>query len=118
MHTRKAFARHPLTDASRPPNGIPSVDERVNLLYTEGVKTGKIDIKTFVRTASTAAAKLFGLYPRKGEIVLGSDADLVIYDPDYRGIISVKTQLMNTDYSASKATNSKAAPPTSPSEAK
>ncbi len=81
------------------PNGIPSVEERVNLLYTEGVTTGKINLQTFVSTASTAAAKLFGLYPRKGEIALGSDADLVIYDPDYRGTISVKTQLMNTDYS-------------------
>jgi dihydropyrimidinase len=81
------------------PNGIPSVEERVNLLYTEGVKTGKIDLQTFVRTASTAAAKIFGLYPKKGEIAIGSDADLVIYDPAYSGTISVTTQQMNTDYS-------------------
>ena len=81
------------------PNGIPSVEERVNLLYTEGVKTGKIDLQTLVSTASTAAAKLFGLYPRKGEIAVGSDADLVVYDPEYCGVISVETQMMNTDYS-------------------
>lgn len=81
------------------PNGIPSVEERVNLLYTAGVKAGRIDLKTFVKVASTEAAKIFGLYPRKGEIAVGSDADLVIYDPDYRGTISVETQTMNTDYS-------------------
>ena len=81
------------------PNGIPSVEERVNLLFTEGVKSGKIDLRTFVSVASTAAAKLFGLYPRKGEIAVGSDADLVVFDPQYRGVISVKTQMMNTDYS-------------------
>ena len=81
------------------PNGIPSVEDRVNLLYTEGVKKGKLDLQTFVKVGSTAAAKLFGLYPRKGEIAVGSDADLVVYDPEYRGVISVETQMMNTDYS-------------------
>lgn len=81
------------------PNGIPSVEDRVNLLYTDGVKGGKIDLETLVRVGSTEAAKIFGLYPRKGEIAVGSDADLVVYDPDYRGTISVETQTMNTDYS-------------------
>lgn len=81
------------------PNGIPSVEDRVNLLYTEGVKKGKIDLQTFVKVGSTQAAKLFGLYPRKGEIAIGSDADLVVYDPDYRGYISAATHHMATDYS-------------------
>jgi len=81
------------------PNGIPSVEDRVNLLYTHGVATGRIDLQTFVAVASTNAAKQFGLYPRKGAIEVGSDADLVVYDPDYRGKISVDTQLMDTDYS-------------------
>ncbi|MGJ8723303.1 MAG: dihydropyrimidinase [Roseibacillus sp.] len=81
------------------PNGIPSVEERVNLLYTYGVTTGKIDLHTFVATASTNAAKRFGLFPCKGEIAVGSDADLVIYDPNYTGTISVETHSMNTDYS-------------------
>ena len=81
------------------PNGIPSVEDRVNLLFTEGVKKGRLDLQTFVKVASTAAAKVFGLYPRKGEIAVGSDADLVVYDPEYRGVISVETQMMNTDYS-------------------
>ena len=81
------------------PNGIPSVEDRINLLYTHGVTTGRIDLKTFVDAGSTQAAKLFGLYPRKGEIAVGSDADLVIYDPDYRGTISASTHQMNVDYS-------------------
>jgi dihydropyrimidinase len=82
------------------PNGIPSVEDRVNLLYTHGVRRGNIDIRTFVDAASTQAARLFGLYPRKGTIQPGSDADLVVYDGDYRGKISAETQLMNVDYSA------------------
>lgn len=82
------------------PNGIPSVEERVKLLYTEGVCEGKIDLQTLVKCASTNAAKIFGLYPRKGAIEVGSDADLVLWNPDYRGEISVETHSMATDYSA------------------
>ncbi|HEY3782042.1 MAG TPA: dihydropyrimidinase [Fimbriimonadaceae bacterium] len=80
------------------PNGIPGIEERVNLLYTYGVKTGILDIHRFVDVASTKVAKLFGLYPRKGTIAIGSDADLVIYDPSYKGTISAKTQHANNDY--------------------
>lgn len=82
------------------PNGIPGVEERVKLLYTHGVRTGKIDLQTLVRVGSTAAARIFGMYPRKGTIAEGSDADLVVWDPSYRGEISAKTHLMATDYSA------------------
>ena len=82
------------------PNGIPSLEERVNLLYTHGVRTGRIDLHTFVNVLSTAVAKQFDLFPRKGAIQLGADADLVVFDPDYRGTISAKTQSMNVDYSA------------------
>lgn len=82
------------------PNGIPSVEERVKLLYTHGVVPGRIDLHTFVRVASTRAAEIFGLYPRKGEIAPGSDADLVIWDPAWSGVISVATHSMATDYSA------------------
>jgi dihydropyrimidinase len=81
------------------PNGIPGLEDRVNLMYTYGVSRGSLSLNRFVDALSTRAAKLFGLYPRKGEIALGSDADLVIYDPAYRGTISVKTQHMNCDYS-------------------
>jgi dihydropyrimidinase len=87
-------------DFTKIPNGIPSIEDRVNLAYTYGVKRGRIDLSTFVDACSTQAAKLFGLFPRKGTIALGSDADLVVYDPEYRGKISQKTQQMNVDYSA------------------
>ncbi len=87
-------------DFTKIPNGIPSLEERINLLYTYGVKTGKIDLHTFVNVASTQVAKLFDLFPKKGAIQLGADADLVVFDPNYRGKISVKTQHMAVDYSA------------------
>lgn len=80
------------------PNGIPGIEDRINLLYTYGVKRGRIDLDRFVDCATTRAAKLFGLFPRKGTIGIGSDADLVVYDPNYRGIVSVKTQHVNNDY--------------------
>lgn len=87
-------------DFTKIPNGIPALEDRVNLLYTHGVCEDRLDLNTFVDCASTQVAKLFGLFPRKGTIAIGSDADLVVYDPDYRGKISQKTQLMNVDYSA------------------
>jgi dihydropyrimidinase len=87
-------------DFTRIPNGIPSIENRVHLLYTHGVATGRIDLHRFVDLASTKAAKLFGLFPKKGTIQPGADADLVIFDPNHRGTISAKTQQMNVDYSA------------------
>src|SRR6516165_449027 len=87
-------------DFTKIPNGIPSLQERINLLYTYGVKTGHIDLHTFVNAASTQVAKAFDLFPRKGTIQPGADADLVVFDPKYRGKISVKNQYMNVDYSA------------------
>ena len=80
------------------PNGIPGIEDRINLLYTYGVKRGLLSLERFVDVASTRAAKLFGLFPRKGDIAVGSDADLVIYDPNYRGVISAKSQHVNNDY--------------------
>jgi len=80
------------------PNGIGGIEERINLLYTHGVARGGLDLQRFVDAGSTRAAKLFGLYPRKGTIAVGSDADLVVYDPSYRGTISAKTQHSNNDY--------------------
>jgi dihydropyrimidinase len=87
-------------DFTKIPNGIPSLEDRVNAFYTYGVKRGRLDLHQFVDAGSTQAAKLFGLFPRKGTIQLGSDADLVIYDPTYRGTISAKTHQMNIDYNA------------------
>ena len=95
--TQKPMGRD---DFTKIPNGIPSLEERINLLYTYGVKAGRIDLHTFVNAASTQVAKLFDLFPRKGTIQLGADADLVVFDPDYRGVISARTQAMNVDYSA------------------
>ena len=80
------------------PNGIPGIEERVNLMYTYCVKRNAIDLHRFVDALSTRAAKLFGLFPRKGTIAVGSDADLVIYDTGYRGTISVATQHTNNNY--------------------
>ena len=94
--TQKAMGKD---DFTKIPNGIPAIEDRVNLLYTYGVSRGNLDLHRFVDAASTQAAKLFGLYPKKGTIEVGSDADIVIYDPDYRGTLSVKTQHMNLDYS-------------------
>jgi dihydropyrimidinase len=97
FHGQKEMGRG---DFTLIPNGIPSIQDRVHLLYTHGVATGRINLHRIVDAASTQAAKLFGLYPRKGTIQVGADADAVIFNPTYRGTISAKTQLMNVDYSA------------------
>src|SRR5580658_731809 len=80
------------------PNGIPGIEDRVNLMYTYGVKRGGLDIHRFVDALSTRPARLFGLFPRKGTIAVGADADLVVYDTEYRGVISAATQHSNNDY--------------------
>ena len=95
FHGQKEMGRD---DFTKIPNGIPAIEDRVNLLYTYGVSRGNLDLHRFVDAASTRAAKLFGLFPRKGTIQLGSDADLVIYDPNYRGTLSASNQVMNVDY--------------------
>lgn len=80
------------------PNGIPAIEDRVNLLYTYGVKRGPLDLHRFVEAASTKAAKIFGLFPRKGTIAVGSDADMVVYDPHAKGVITAAKQHVNNDY--------------------
>jgi dihydropyrimidinase len=96
FESQKSMGRDAFTKI---PNGIPSVEDRVNLLYTQGVCTGRLSLNAFVDAASTQAARIFGL-KGKGTIAVGADADLVIYDPAYRGRISAKTHHMATDYSA------------------
>lgn len=86
-------------DFTKIPNGIPAIEDRVNLLYTYGVSRGNLSLERFVDAASTRTAQIFGLYPRKGTVQVGSDADLVIYDPSYRGVISAATSHVNNDYS-------------------
>jgi len=82
------------------PNGIPSVQERVDLIHTFGVLAGKIDLNTMVSTCSTKAAQIFGLYPRKGSISIGADADLVVYDPNCKHTLSVDSSYSKIDYNA------------------
>jgi dihydropyrimidinase len=81
------------------PNGIPSVEHRVNLLYQSGVRAGRIDLHRFVDAASTQPARIFGL-KGKGTIAVGADADLVVFDPELKHTISAKTHAMATDYDA------------------
>ena len=85
-------------DFSKIPNGGPGVENRMSLIYNGGVAQGRITLNRFVEITSTAAAKIFGLFPKKGTIAVGSDADIVIFDPDKKMTISAKTHHMNVDY--------------------
>lgn len=86
-----------LHDFTKIPNGLPGVEHRVMLMY-DGVRTGKLDIHHFVDLVSTMPAKLFGLFPRKGTIAPGSDADLLIFDPERTMTISAANQHQRVDY--------------------
>lgn len=88
------------TDFSKIPNGAPGVENRMELLYSEGVAKGRISLNKFVDVTSTAPARIFGLFPRKGTIAPGFDADLVVFDPEVKHTISAKTHHMNCDYNA------------------
>ncbi len=92
-----------LGDFTKIPNGAPGVENRMALIYQGGVVQNRISLNRFVEITSTAAAKMFGLFPRKGTIAVGSDADIVLFDPQRRETISVHnpvTHNMNVDYSA------------------
>ncbi|MFQ6613225.1 MAG: dihydropyrimidinase, partial [Fidelibacterota bacterium] len=85
------------------PNGAPGIENRMSLIHQGGVVDGRFSLNRFVEVTSTAAAKMFGLYPRKGTIAVGSDADIVIFNPHRRETISVNnpvTHHMNVDYNA------------------
>src|SRR6478609_9270288 len=86
-------------DFRKIPNGLPGVEDRLDLLHDGGVVGRRITKERWVEIASTAPAKLFGMYPRKGAVAIGSDADLVIYDPARKHKISAKTHHMDVDYS-------------------
>ncbi|HBN45625.1 MAG: dihydropyrimidinase [Candidatus Marinimicrobia bacterium] len=90
-------------DFSKIPNGGPGVENRMSLVFNGGVNTGRISLNKFVELTSTAAAKTFGLFPRKGTIAVGSDADIVVFDPNRKETISVNNQCthhMRVDYNA------------------
>jgi dihydropyrimidinase len=86
-------------DFTKIPNGGPGIEHRMSLIYSGGVAGGRFSANRFVELVSTTPAKLFGLYPRKGTIAVGSDADLVIFDPKRKHTISAKTHHMRVDYS-------------------
>src|SRR2546427_3528936 len=86
-------------DFRKVPNGLPGVEDRMDLLHDGGVVGGKITKERWVEITSTAPAKLFGMYPRKGAIAIGADADIVVYDPNRKHTISAKTHHMDVDYS-------------------
>jgi dihydropyrimidinase len=86
-------------DFTKIPNGGPGIENRLQLIYHYGVNSGKLSLNRFVETVSTAPARIFGLYPKKGEIAPGSDADVVIWDPNAAHTISARTHHMCVDYS-------------------
>src|ERR1700676_4554187 len=86
-------------DFTKIPNGGPGIEHRLSLIYTGGVAGGRFSPNRFVQLVATAPAKLFGLYPRKGTIAVGSDADIVIFNPHQEEVISAKTHHMRVDYS-------------------
>lgn len=86
------------SDFSKIPNGMPGVETRLGLLYTYGVVPGRISLSQFVALTSTQPAKLFGLFPRKGAIAAGSDADIVVWDPNRSALITAAAQQEETDY--------------------
>ena len=92
-----------INDFSKIPNGGPGVENRMSLVYNGGVNAGRISLNKFVELTSTAAAKTFGLFPKKGTIAVGSDADIIIFDPHRKETISIKnacTHHMRVDYNA------------------
>jgi len=86
-------------DFRKIPNGLPAIEDRVDLLHHGGVVGGRISRERWVEIASTAPAKMFGMYPQKGAIAVGSDADILVYDPNRKRTISAATHHMDVDYS-------------------
>jgi dihydropyrimidinase len=87
-----------LNDFSKIPNGAPGIETRMSLVYDGGVAAGRITLNRFVELTSTAPAKIFGLFPRKGTIAPGSDADIVVFDPKRTITLSARTLHMKVDY--------------------
>jgi dihydropyrimidinase len=86
-------------DFTKIPNGGPGVENRMQLIYDRGVNAGRMTVERFVEVTAEAPAKIFGMYPKKGVVAVGSDADLLIWDPEARYTITAATQNMHTDYS-------------------
>ena len=95
LRDQKALGRD---DFSKIPNGAPGIEMRMSLMYDGGVVAGNITLNRFVELTSTSPARIFGLFPRKGTIAVGSDADIVVFDPNGTTTWSAKTHHMNVDY--------------------
>jgi dihydropyrimidinase len=87
-------------DFSKIPNGHPGIEHRMELLFSEGVNKGRISLNKYVEVTSTNAAKIFGMFPKKGTISAGADADLIIFDPEEEHTLSASSHHMHVDYSA------------------
>ena len=96
FHGQKDLGRD---DFRKIPNGLPAVEDRVDLLHDGGVVKGRISLERWVEIMSTAPARMFGMYPQKGTIAIGSDADILVFDPNRRRTISAATHHMDVDYS-------------------
>jgi dihydropyrimidinase len=99
-------------DFSRIPNGAPGIETRLTLVHDGGVRQGRISLNRFVELCSTAPARMFGLFPRKGTIAVGSDADIVIFDPQAEQVLGVKTLHMRVDYNPYEGRQVKGTPST------
>jgi dihydropyrimidinase len=95
FETQKTLGR---SSFAQIPNGAPGIETRVPLIFSEGVGKGRLSLERFVEVCATAPARLHGLYPRKGTIAVGADADLVIYDPKKEVTLSHKTLHQQVDY--------------------
>jgi len=95
---------------SATPNGVPGVEERLMVMYSAGVGTGRISLERFVELTATAPARTFGLAPRKGAIVAGADADIVVWDPEAERTLSAETQHSLADYSVYEGMTVRGAP--------
>jgi dihydropyrimidinase len=97
-------------DFSKIPNGGPGLENRLHMIHEFGVRAGRITLNRMVELLATSPAKLFGLYPRKGTVAVGSDADLVVFDPDRRHTISASTHHSKSDYNLFEGTQVTGAP--------
>jgi dihydropyrimidinase len=95
FETQKTRGRN---DFSRIPGGAPGIETRLSLLFTHGVRTGRIPLERWVAVCCTEPARQFGLAPRKGTLAVGADADVVVFDPEHRVILSAETLHQNVDY--------------------
>jgi dihydropyrimidinase len=99
-------------DFSKIPNGAPGIETRLTLVHDGGVRGGRISLNRFVELCSTTPARMFGLFPRKGTIAVGSDADIVVFDPNRKATLGVKTLHMKVDYNPYEGTTVQGSPST------